>query len=103
MSTRDRLAPLTRPRAPPSVPLAQDGRDTPWGHAVTVQPHGRPSVAVPGLGWGERPASSPRSVLAGSRSTPGAGRVTGAGGRPGRAHIAVFRSVKGCWPGVVPA
>jgi len=36
--------------------LAADGRATPRGHAVNVQPHGRPSIAARGLGQGERPA-----------------------------------------------
>ena len=50
----DRFAPLSGP-GPPAV-LAADGRATPRGHAVNVQPHGRPSIAARGLGQGERPA-----------------------------------------------
>jgi hypothetical protein len=69
---RDRVSPCPAP-GPPAIPgwtgqralLADDGRDTPGGLAVRVQPQGRPSIAARGLGGG---VSGPRrSVGAGPR------------------------------------
>jgi len=83
----------TRPPGPLAVPgrirqcaaLADDGRDTPPGHAVTVQPHGWPPIAAHGLGAGGGPRRSVErghgSVGAGARRGPRP-YVSGATARP---------------------
>ena len=63
------VAPYTAP-GPPAIPgrirqraaLADDGRDTPRGHAVKVQRHGRPSSAAHGLGGGVSGRAAPWSA-----------------------------------------
>jgi hypothetical protein len=65
-----RVRPQSRAGFASAPELADDGRDTPRGHAVTVQRRGRPPIAAGGLGGrGERPAPSSWPV------EHGAGRV----------------------------
>ena len=63
------VAPYTAPRSARSrgpvcqwAELAEDGRDTPRGHAVKVQRHGRPSSAAHGLGGGVSGRAAPWSA-----------------------------------------